>query len=101
MSLESETSRVFAKHSIAYWLHTYRRLWPGGIGQDKRPQTVGLTRAVFEAALQKYGTSALCTGIGESKKVPIEAVLGGVLLSEEFDPEKRALENSPNQLVLT
>ena len=64
---ESEKSRVFAKHSIAYWLHTCRRLRPGGIGQDRRPQTVGLTRAVFEAALQKSGTSALCTGIGESE----------------------------------
>ena len=62
-SLNAEVSRTFGAHSIAYWLHAYRRLSPGPIGEDRRPQSIGLTRAVFEAALQKYGMLEYCKGI--------------------------------------
>ncbi len=99
-SLNSEARQTFSRHSIAYWLHVYRRLSPGPIGADERPQSIGLTRAVFEAALQKHATHEFCSGIGESKRMPIGQVLAGALLAEQFETERKALLDAPDQLVL-
>jgi hypothetical protein len=99
--LEREIVSAFGAHSVAYWLHTYRRLSPGPIGEDRRPQSIGLTRAAFEAAFQKYGLIHLCKGIGDSGQVGIAKVLNGLLLAKEFEPEREGVENSPPQLVLT
>lgn len=98
--VEREIVSVFGSHSVAYWLHTYRRLSPGPIGQDQRPQTIGLTRAAFGAAFQKYGLIELCEGIGLSEEVGIAKVLNGLLLAKGFEPEREIVENS-RQLVLT
>ncbi|MDD5008967.1 MAG: hypothetical protein PHU49_06210 [Syntrophorhabdaceae bacterium] len=98
--LEREIVSVFGSHSVAYWLHTYRRLSPGPIGKDRRPQSIGLTRAAFEAAFQKYGLIQLCNSIGDSEEVGIAKVLNGLLLAKGFKPERECVENS-HQLVLT
>ena len=50
VSVESELSNHINKCSLAYCLHLYRRLSPGPIGVDNQPATIGLTRAVLEAA---------------------------------------------------
>jgi len=99
-SVERELSESIGKHSLAYWLHLYRRLSPGPIGLDKQPVTVGLVRATLEAAIQKYGRSEPCNGVGLTGDVPIQRVLGGILMAAEFDVERQALRDM-NQLVLT
>ena len=71
LSIESELSKHIEQCSLAYCLHLYRRLSPGPIGIDKQPFTIGLTRAVLEAAFQKYASLVLCEKIAESASIPI------------------------------
>ncbi len=99
--LERELSEIIQKHSLAYWLHIYRRLFPGPVGQDKQPATIGLTRAVLEAAIQKYAKFDLCGGIALSKDVRIEDIFCGLLMAPEFEMERELIMDGPNQLVLT
>jgi hypothetical protein len=100
-SLEGEMSEIISKSSLGYWLHLYRRLAPGPIGKDTSPMTIGLTRALLESAIQKYARFEPCNRIGCSGHVPIEKVLSGLLMSEEFDLERNLLRNAGSQLVLT
>jgi len=100
-TLESEIREIISKSSLAYWLHLYRRLAPGPIGEDRSPMTIGLTRALLESAIQKYAKFEPCNKIGCSGDVPIEKVLSGLLMSKEFDLERNLLRNAENQLVLT
>lgn len=100
-SLEHELRDAIKDNSIAYWLHLYRRLSPGPIGSNSKPETIGLTRAVLEAAFQKYGTRIHCDKIGYSKDVAVENVLGGLLMHPDFACEREFVLTSSNQLVLT
>ena len=100
LSIESELSKHIEQSSIAYCLHLYRRLSPGPVGTDKQPLTIGLTRAVLEAVFQKYASFSLCEKIAESASIPINEVLGGLLMNEEFEPERNIVAQG-NQLVLT
>ena len=86
--------------SIAYCVHLYRRLSPGRAGRDDQPGTIGLTRGILEAAIQKYASFQLCTKIAQSAEVPIDKVLGGLLMLSEYEAERRSLTET-NQLVLT
>ena len=99
--LEREMSEIIQKHSLAYWLHIYRRLFPGTAGRDEQPGTIMLTRAVLEAAIQKYAKFALCDGIALSKDVRMEDILCGLLMAPEFEMERELIMEGPNQLVLT
>jgi hypothetical protein len=99
-AVEAQLSESINKHSIAYFLHLYRRLSPGPVGTDQQPHTIGLTRAALEAAIQKYASHELCNKIAESATVPINKILGGLLMSPEFKPEKELVLNK-NQFVLT
>ena len=99
-AVESELAKQIKELSLAYCLHLYRRLAPGPIGQDQQPRTIGLTRAVLEAAIQKYARFQLCNKIAESATVPIEKVLGGLLMAPEFEVERNIVAQG-NQLVLT
>lgn len=87
--------------SLAYWLHLYRRLFPGPIGQNTDPVTIGLTRAVLEAAIQKHAPLERCGKLAPHKDIPIDAVLGGMLMSDDFTMERQLLAAAPNQLVFT
>jgi len=99
-SVEAELAKLISELSLAYCLHLYRRLSPGPIGVDQQPRTIGLTRAVLEAAIQKYARFQLCNKIAESATVPIEKVLGGLLMAPEFEVERDIVARG-NQLVLT
>lgn len=99
-SVEAELASLIGKLSLAYCLHLYRRLAPGPIGIDRQPRTIGLTRAVLEAAIQKYARFQLCNKIAESSTIPIDKVLGGLLMAPEFDFEREIIAQA-NQLVLT
>ena len=99
-AVERELAAVLERHCLAYWLHVYRRLAPGPVGHDKRPITVGIVRATLEAAIQKYARFEACNGVGVTGDIPVEAVLGGVLMDSDFRSEREDLERRP-QLVLT
>jgi hypothetical protein len=100
-TLESEMQQTISKSSLAYWLHLYRRLSPGYVGEDNRPATIALTRAILEIAIQKYARFDLCDRVCGSKDVPIDKVLGGLLMAPMFERERRLLSATGNQLVLS
>ena len=99
-SVEAELASLIGKLSLAYCLHLYRRLAPGPVGIDRQPRTIGLTRAVLEAAIQKYARFQLCNKIAESSTIPLDKVLGGLLMAPEFEFERKIVAQA-NQLVLT
>ena len=99
-TVEQELARILEKHSVAYWLHLYRRLAPEPIGADKQPTTVGLVRATLEAAVQKYARFEPCDAVGVTGDVSIGEVLGGILMEPQFRAERELLERG-RQLVLT
>jgi len=100
-SVENELKTIIGNCSICYWLHIYRRIYPGSIGTDNTPQTIGLTRAVFEAAIQKYAKTESCSRIGLSDEVDIQEVFNGLLMAPDLAPEREYLQKTPSQLVLT
>jgi len=99
-SIKQQLAQIINEHSIAYWLHLYRRLSPGSIGRDKNPLTIGETRATLEAAIQKYATKKPCAGVGRTGQIPLDRVLGGLLMDPEFELEREGLQ-ARDQLVLT
>jgi len=99
-SVESELAKIMSSLSIAYCIHLYRRLSPGPIGKDQQPHTIGLTRAVLEAAIQKYASFQRCGKITNSVSISIDKVLGGLLMTPEFEIERNIVYQS-DQLVLT
>jgi hypothetical protein len=96
-----ELRRNVKPYSIGYWLHLYRRVFPGPVGINKDSITIGITRSILEAAFQKFGQFDKCNRIGLSKESAIKNILGGILESPEFEIEKKSLLEGPNQLVLT
>lgn len=99
-AVESHLKNYLKNLSIAYCIHLYRRLSPGPIGKNNQPATISLTRGILEAAIQKYATFQLCDKIAHSAEVSIDKVLGGLLMSPEFENERKALKEA-DQLVLT
>lgn len=100
-SIERDLASIISKHSLAYWLHLYRRIGPYPAGLDDQPMTIGLVRAALEAAFQKYAQFTPCNSVGNSKDIPIEKILSGLLISDEFKLEQEIIQESPNQMVLT
>ena len=90
--VEREMKEIIKIHSIAYWLHAYRRLSPGPIGSDKREVTIGLTRCILEAAIQKYGKQGACEGIGISNQIPEDSILDGMLMLPQFEKIREELK---------
>jgi len=99
-TIEAEMSKRIEKQSIAFYYHVYRRLFPGPVGENTKPVTVMLTRAILEAAFQRYGQPYLCNKIARSSQTPINNVLNGLLMAPEFTRERQILEQT-DQLVLT
>lgn len=98
--VEKEIGAILSKHSIAYWLHLYRRQSPTPFGPEQDSRTVFLVRRTLEAAIQKYGLSQQCNRVGFSNRVPMESILKGALMAPEFQYIRDGLKDVP-QLVLT
>jgi hypothetical protein len=98
--LEERLSVIISRHSIGYWLHAYRRLFPGPIGGNDSEATIYLVRSTFEAAVQKYATFDPCSGIAFSSSVEPAAVLKGLLMEPKLMGLHELLRLHP-QLVLT
>jgi hypothetical protein len=99
-SLEREFESRISRFSTAYWLHLYRRISPRPIGRDKDPTTIYLTRAVLDAAIQKWGATSFCSRIASSHTVSESAILRGRLVGEIGALVLRNMRRDP-QLVLT
>ena len=87
-TLESYLRQNIAGLSLAYFVHLYRRLSPEPIGNNDQPMTIGRTRAILEAAIQKYAAFQFCDKVAWSTEVSIDKVLGGLLMSPEFENER-------------
>lgn len=98
--LEREISAPLTRHSIAYWLHSYRRLFPGGTGDNPAPHTIAIVRGTVEAAIQKYGTLELCSGVGFTHEIDTGSVFSGLLMHPKLETLRNNLQLH-NQLVLT
>jgi hypothetical protein len=98
--LEARLAEALGQHSIAYWLHAYRRVFPGHAGGNKDPHTVKIVRGTLEAAIRKYAKPEPCDGVGFSDRVGLSKILNGILLHPKFKPLARGLD-SRRQLVLT
>jgi len=99
-SVERELSETISKYSLAYYLHLYRRISPEAIGVDKQPMTVGIIRAILEAAIQKHAQIEPCGHVGLTHDISMDQILNGILMAPEFEMERQILQES-NQMVLT
>jgi len=88
--LEKELALELSQQSIAYWLHLYRRLAPDCIDSEQRPGIVLETRAILEAAMQKYAKLAPCSRIGLSNEVDSSRILNRMLLDEDIPKDLRS-----------
>src|ERR1017187_6087432 len=88
--LEQELRAVISRHSLAYWLHLYRRTGPGVTGRNDSPAPVCNVRATFEAAIQKLSLNTPCDRIANSADISPEQIIGGLLLATPF---KRSLDS--------
>jgi len=100
VAIQTTLEKVISNNSLAYFLHLYRRLAPEPIGDDKKPATVFLTRAILESFIQKYAKPTLCSRIDFSANIPVERIFYGLLTAAEFSYEREIVKNL-NQLVLT
>jgi hypothetical protein len=98
--LEREIKVSLSRHSIAYWLHSYRRLFPGGTGDNPKSQTILIVRGTLEAAVQKYAKSEVCSGVGFSKDLAVKDIFNGILMHPKLETLGEHLRLH-NQLVLT
>jgi hypothetical protein len=99
-AVEQELNKILATHCISYWLHAYRRLSPGPIGEDKRPMTILWVRANLEASVQKYASLTECDGIARSDTVDEKNILSGALMHPDFKMLRDGIRQA-RQLVLT
>ena len=91
---------MMSRQSIAYWLHLYRRTGMGVTGRNNSPATIYNVRAIFEAAVQKYGRRDICTRVAISTEVAPGEIFQGLLLSAELSSSLAVATAFP-QLVLT
>lgn len=99
-SLEKAIQEKVTQHSLAYWLHLYRRIAPTAIGEDTDPITIGITRTVLDASIQKFAKVELCNRIAISNEVDSSTILRGFLTKNGFVRLLTFLTAKP-QLVLT
>lgn len=97
--IERALKKYISRFSLTYWIHIYRRLAPGPIGHDKQFMTIMLTRAIMEAAIQKYAKLKCCEKIAVSNTVSINEILDGSLADPKFKIIRNSLKKNP-QLVL-
>jgi len=110
-SIETEIRRLLKHHSVAYWVHMYRRIGPylSPLHESKTDaNTLGLVRDHVECAIAKYGILTGRRDIRRSSEVSPGVVLGGrfLRLLKSLIPERRARESyvgafvDSDQLVL-
>jgi hypothetical protein len=95
--VEGEIAAVVSRHSLAYWLHVYRRIAPHL--PDADPATGVLTRRSFEAAIQKYSKEGHPIDVVNSAAIDPREILDGAFKDPQYASFVEALRARP-QLVL-
>jgi hypothetical protein len=98
--VERYLGEEISQHSVAYWLHAYRRIAPRPAGENDDPATTTIVRGTVDAAIQKYGKLSPCDGVGFSNEVADHEIVDGLLMSPELNEYRKGLRAAP-QLVLT
>jgi hypothetical protein len=96
-----EVEKIISSKSRIYWIHLSRRVLPSTSGRDKSPITIGVTRKIVDAAIEKYGKDEFCECVGITGDINISEIFDGLLLSDYFKYERELIEKSPRQVVLT
>ncbi len=80
-ALESAIEKIVEKHSVFYWIHLYRRIGVSLIeGHEGKTDanTLGLVRAIAEAAIAKFGRLDYLDDIRLGRDVGLNDILGGL-----------------------
>ena len=95
-AVEDRLRVILKKHTVAYWLHLYRRISPFGLsGENRSEATFQITRATLDAAIQKHGSLEKLGDIGDSTALGVDRILGGILRADDFEAERQLVtENS-------
>jgi hypothetical protein len=84
-TVEAELARILGKHTVAFWIHLYRRIAPrlhGGHGDKTDPTTARLVRDHLECAIAKFGCLKESGDIRRSIGLSATVVLGGRFLRD-------------------
>jgi hypothetical protein len=101
--LEQELANQLSNHSLAYWLHIYRRLAPRSFNLEHGPEVAHEVRAILEAGVQKYSMLHRCSGVGMTNEVEPKEILNGMLFDTsipKFYRERLSQNLDRRQLVL-
>ncbi|WP_439699125.1 hypothetical protein ACFGVS_14390 [Mucilaginibacter sp. AW1-7] len=99
--LEDNFQKFIKPYSVEFWIHVSRRIAPGTMGIDDRPETIMICRNIITAAIQKYGILDHCGNLRRSDELTIGDVFNGLFLLPEFASDLKFLAEAPPQLVLT
>uniref|UniRef100_A6VY95 NERD domain-containing protein n=1 Tax=Marinomonas sp. (strain MWYL1) TaxID=400668 RepID=A6VY95_MARMS len=109
--LEIEMGRVIKRHSVFFWIHLYRRIFPNlsnDLGANTSENVIVNVRQQVEQAIRKFGSLSNQNDFALSSEVDFDSILGGLLsqsYKKNFDEnyisffEKKLKINS--QFVLT
>jgi hypothetical protein len=93
--IDQAIGRILRRHSLQFWLHTYRRIRPmlaPGYESKTDPMTTLLVRDHVECAITKYGLMSPVRDIRRSSGVAVSSILGG-----RFERDLKALVRDRNQ----
>lgn len=100
-SIERKAAEIVKNYSIDYWMHLSRRIGIGSGGVNKEPITININRFIITGLIQRYARQKRCKHVGNSSQIKSSEVFNGLLMSEEFEFERRIIEELPAQLVFT
>jgi hypothetical protein len=100
-SIQKEIEAIISTRSRMYWLHLSRRVLPSTSGKNKSPITIGITRKIIDAAIEKFGQGNMCESVGITGEIDVSEIFDGLLLSDEFEVERGIIEQGPRRVVLT
>jgi len=109
--LEAELREQLSRHSVAYWIHLYRRIKPvlSWKHDDKTDfMTVGWVRGLVETAISKFARLETVGDVAPSTEIPNSRILGGHFRRDLRKFYRKKLKNpdlkihlSESQYVLT
>lgn len=99
--IENKIKMIVSTKSYMYWIHVYRRIFPGKITENCTELEILNTRRIMEIAFQKYGKTGLCSHIAKLKSITLDKVFNGLYLRQEFLSDYMVLTKSADMLVLT
>lgn len=99
-ALERQLADELRSHSLAYWLHVYRRTAPEPAGRSRSGTTVYLVRRTLESAFQKYAALTPQGDIGWSNEVGTEEIFPSLPEKYQMLDFLERVKSGPPQQVL-